>query len=93
MTIGKTLSVLVAVAYLVAAFTSATPGFGPRVFGFLILPIACIWFSEELGEYTGNWGGQHIDQKSPGCMIAFLGWTILLLPIVAILFIELLVKR
>lgn len=93
MTIGKTLSILVAAAYLIAAFTSATPAVGLRVLGFLILPLACIWFSEEMGEYTGNWGRHHIDEKSPGCMIAFLGWVILLMPVVVVLSIHLLVKR
>jgi hypothetical protein len=93
MTIGKTLSVIVAAAYLIAAFTFATPAIGPRVLAFLILPMACIWFSEELGEFTGDWGGHHIDQKSPGCMIAFLGWVLLLLPPFAIFITHLIAGR
>lgn len=93
MTIGKILSLLLAAAYLIAAFTSATPENGLRVLLFLLLPMACIWFSEELGEFTGNWGGQHIDQKSPGCLLAFSGWVMLLMPVLAILVTRLLLKR
>ena len=93
MNIGKVLSLLLAAAYLIAAFTSATPETGLRVLLFLLLPMACIWFSEELGEFTGNWGGQHIDQKSPGCVLTFVGWVMLLMPLLAVLFLKLLVKR
>lgn len=54
---------------------------------FLILPLACIWFSETLGNYTGPSffkGNRYdyftsIDKETPGCMIALVGWILLLL--------------
>ncbi len=93
MTFGRIVSGLVALGYLVIAFSLGGPYAGTRVLVFLLLPLACIWFSEEMGEFTGNWGGHHIDEKSPGCMLAFLGWSLLLLPPLAVLATHLLTKR
>lgn len=93
MTFGKLLSGLIAVGFLVIAFSFAGEYAGIRVLVFLLLPLACIWFSEDLGEFTGNWGGYHIDEKSPGCMIAIIGWVLLLLPPLAILIAHLVTRR
>jgi len=49
---------------------------------FLILPLACIWFSDAMGNYTGNliFPRPPITEKSPGIMVAFMGWVLLLFP-------------
>lgn len=39
----------------------------------LIFPLACIWFSEELGNVTGISIPQ-INQASPGVLVAVAGW-------------------
>jgi len=51
---------------------------------FLILPLACIWFSDAMGNYTGNliFPRPPITEKSPGIMVAFMGWVLLLFPVV-----------
>jgi hypothetical protein len=86
---SRTLSLLIAIAYLVIACLSA--GSAAKVFasilifgGALLLPLACIWFADELGEYVGVLPGPAINRKSPAWMVKIAGWVLLLLP--AILF-------
>ena len=43
----------------------------------LILPGACIWYSEELGNVTGISLPQ-IGQTTPGIMVAVAGWILVL---------------
>lgn len=87
--IGRTLSLLIAVVYLVLSVISARSQ-AKVLSGLLItcagllLPLACIWFSDELGEYVGALPGPGITHKSPGWMVKIGGWVLLLLP--AILF-------
>jgi hypothetical protein len=52
----------------------------------LLLPLALIWFSEELSSFTGGvGGGRSIDAESPEWLVAGIGWVLLVsLPIVAI---------
>lgn len=89
----RILSALIATGYLVGAFVSWGSEAGLRLSIALLLPISCIWFSEELGDYTGNWDGHLIDEKSPGWMVAFAGWALLVLPPLAILLLHLTTKR
>lgn len=79
--IGKGLSVIVAVGYIVVAGVS---GGGEAVIScmiYLILPLACIWFSEEMGDFTGITRGHLVTSTSPGCAVAGMGWVLLLLPV------------
>ena len=48
----------------------------------LLLPLACIWFSDELGEYVGALPGPDITRKSPAWMVKIGGWVLLLLPVI-----------
>jgi hypothetical protein len=41
-----------------------------------ILPIALIWYGEELGEYTSGW---HLNAPTPGIIVRILGWILLAL--------------
>lgn len=52
-------------------------------FLFIILPLALIWFADELGNYMGPLGGAGLqpDYSSPGCLVRVFGWLFLLLPI------------
>jgi len=86
---SRTLSLLIAIAYLVIASLQAESA--AKVFasilivgGALLLPLACIWFGDELGEYVGVLPGPSINRKSPAWMVKLAGWVLLLLP--AILF-------
>jgi hypothetical protein len=51
-----------------------------------VLPLACVWFPDELGALTTSLPGplsmQPITQSSPGCLVRVLGWVVLLALIV-----------
>ena len=54
----------------------------------LIMPVAMIWFGDEIGDYVGGFhriGKPYITKRSPGSLVAFFGWAFLLAPIVIIL--------
>lgn len=45
----------------------------------LLLPLALIWFPEQLGNYRGYAGyARRIDQPSPPILVTALGWFILI---------------
>lgn len=51
---------------------------------YVTLPLACIWFSEEMGRRTrGTFGlaRPRVTQPTPGIMVAVAGWLLLLLPV------------
>ena len=81
---SRIISGIIAVGYLVAAYLVGGPELTLRLGGFLALPLACIWFSEAMGDYTGlNFGTRPaISRTTPGCFVAFGGWLLLLLPII-----------
>ena len=55
------------------------------VAGYLVLPLLCIWFGDEMGNYTGTLPGPAINKTTPGCLVTFIGWVLLLLPVVLLL--------
>jgi hypothetical protein len=79
--INRVLSAAVAAAYLIAGYVGGGPPLLIKWVLYLLLPLACIWFGEELGAYKGSWGAQSINSESPGCLVAFLGWVLLLSPL------------
>ncbi|HXQ70962.1 MAG TPA: hypothetical protein VN844_10770 [Pyrinomonadaceae bacterium] len=90
--VGRTLSLIIAAVYLVlTAIAGSSRGrLLPNlliVFGGLLLPLACIWFGDELGEYVGTLPGSGITRKSPGWMVKIGGWVLLLLPAIVFWFI------
>ena len=83
------LSLLIAAIYLLLPLFAAQ-GSTKRVLaallgtaGFLLLPLACIWFADELGDYIGILPGPGISKRTPGWMVRLGGWFLLLLPPVA----------
>jgi len=78
--INRAASAIVAIVYMILAYSRGGPPPAISCLLYLLLPMACIWFSEEMGEFTGVMGRHYIDAKSPGCLVAFLGWVLLLLP-------------
>jgi uncharacterized membrane protein YoaT (DUF817 family) len=90
--IGRALSLIIATVYLVvgglAAKSAAKLLADLLIMGTaLLLPMACIWFSEELGEYIGNWSRPRINRKSPAWMVKIGGWVLLLMPAIILLFV------
>ena len=80
---SNVISGVIAVAYLTSAYFSAGAETAFRVGLFLILPLACIWCNDAMGGYTGVGMGQGaITSTTPGCMVAFVGWLLLLLPVI-----------
>jgi hypothetical protein len=87
---SRGLSLLIGAAYLVIVCLSAQPRSAAKIlasllitFGALLLPLACIWFGDELGEYVGAFPGPAIMKKTPGGMLKVGGWFLLLLPVIA----------
>jgi len=81
--ISRILSGIVAIIYLAIAYGGGGGAGVIKCAMFLILPLACIWFSEEMGSFTGVMGRSYIDTQSPGCLVAFGGWLVLMLPVIA----------
>ncbi len=54
----------------------------------LIMPVAMIWFGDEIGDYVGGFhriGKPYITKRSPGSLVSLFGWALLLAPIVIII--------
>ena len=78
---NRILSGLLAVIYVITASAELGAKSGFVFLIFVILPLACIWFGDEMGGYTGaSWGGA-ITDTTPGLIVRISGWLLLLLPI------------
>jgi hypothetical protein len=78
---GKTIAILISCFYLIVGVFI---GEWLKVALFLILPLACIFFSDAMSGYTGISGigvRPRITRTTPGCFVAFAGWLLLLLPL------------
>jgi hypothetical protein len=80
---SRALSLLLAVAYVIAASLDSGQKTAIQTSALLLLPLACIWFPQTLASYTGFIGrGQYIDRESSPIMVWFLGWVLILLPFI-----------
>ncbi len=80
---SRIISGIVAAVYLALAFCSADAETVFHLGIFLVFPLACIWFSDATGGYTGmGMGHGAITSATPGCLVAFGGWLLLFLPII-----------
>ncbi len=83
---SKWLSGGVAAAYLIAGVvTTGELRSIVSTLGFLILPLACIWFSDGMGRVTGVSGAfarPRITRETPGLAVAIGGWLVLVTPAV-----------
>ena len=81
--INRGLSLLVYLGYLMSAYFTGA-GIGTlKIAVFLLLPMACIWFPEELGGYTGTMRLHAITASTPAFLVCAGGWLILVgLPII-----------
>jgi hypothetical protein len=79
---NRLLSGVLAAIYIVIAFCFGGAEAGFKIGLFLILPLACIWFSEPMGGYTGPvWRGV-ITSPTPAIFVCIGGWLLLLLPLI-----------
>ena len=81
-TIGKILSLMVAIGYVVLA-TANFGTYGLKCSAGLLCPLAFIWFPEEIGGITGYYKTGYVNVQTPAIIISFIGWFILVgLPII-----------
>ena len=78
---NRILSGLLALGYVVGAFVTTGGEGGFKVLMFVILPLACIWFGEAMGGYTGPSGSTWITAPTPGKAVCIAGWLLLALPL------------
>ncbi len=85
--IGKIASLVIAFGYAaVATIAGGLQGLECSVV--LLLPLALIWFADEIGEATGYMAGNYtvVDTPTPAILISIAGWFFLLgLPVVVYL--------
>ena len=78
---SRPLSAAVALAYLLCVYV-ATNELEAVVYtlAFLLLPLVCIWYPDEMGRLTGismGIGRPVIMQPTPGDFVAFGGWVLI----------------
>lgn len=82
---NRILSGLLAVGYIVGGFSTRGGEAGFIVLAFVILPLACIWFSEPMGGFTGLSGNIWITAPSPGIFVCIAGWLLLVFPLICVI--------
>ena len=82
LTWNRILSGLLAAGYVVVGFASSGGETAFKALGFAILPLACIWFSEPMGGFTGLSGNIWITAPSPSIFVCIAGWLLLILPLI-----------
>lgn len=80
---SKILSLVFVLVVLPAAYlVSGNPQTVFYLIAALVLPLACIWFPDELGSVTGVTGGglarPQVTEPTPGIMVAIGGWCLLI---------------
>lgn len=81
---GRIASLSIVAIYLLTAYLLRGPVLSLKLLMYLILALACIWFGDEMGSFTGySWTGNiNISRQSPGGIVRFFGWVLLILPAV-----------
>jgi len=85
---GKFIALLIACFYLIMAVLFGKEYDWLKVCMFLPLPLGCIFFSDAMGGYTGILTRAPITKTTPGSFVAFVGWLLLLLPLISFLIIS-----
>jgi hypothetical protein len=84
--LNRGLSLLVALAYVAAAYFYGNGLDAIKVATALLLPMACIWFPEALGEYNGTMRLHAITAATPAFLVCAGGWLLLVgVPLIAYL--------
>jgi hypothetical protein len=78
---NRMLSGLVAGIYVVGAYIGSGVEAAWKVAIFVILPVACIWFSDAMGGYIGPSSSGYISNTTPGVFVCIAGWLLLLMPV------------
>jgi hypothetical protein len=82
--LNRGLSVAVAVGYLTFAYLHGSGLDTAKVAAALLLPMACIWFPEALGDYPGTMRLHPITASTLAFLVCVGGWLLLLgVPLIA----------
>jgi len=88
--VGRFFSLVIAAGYLsVVIFMPGHKSITGRigivlsVSGYLLIPLLCIWFGDEMGGYIGKLPGP--NKPTPGCLVRVGGWFLLFLPVILLL--------
>ena len=76
-TIGKILGLVIALAYavIIAVTEGGVTEGAIKCCVALLLPLALIWFPDELGSFTGYVGrGGNINTETPPILVSIMGW-------------------
>lgn len=84
MGLSRLSSLIIAILYLVITLiVSKSIGSVLGMGLMLFLPLALIWYSEELASFKGSFGiDSYINHNSPPRLVHYIGWIFLLLPAV-----------
>jgi hypothetical protein len=77
---GKIISLAISRGYVLFAYFSGGTELVLKILVFLIVALACIWFGDELGGLTGFNLVRMIDisETTPGRVVRFVGWLLLI---------------
>ncbi len=76
-TLSKIAALVLAATYVIAAGIAEGLSFAATVAVGVLLPLACIWFPEPMGSWTGVWRWYSPLSPSPAWMVATMGWVLL----------------
>jgi hypothetical protein len=78
--IHRILSAIIALMYIIPAFWLGGVESALKVLAGLLLPLACIWFGDQMGSATGPIGllSPWITFSTPGVFVRLGGWLVLL---------------
>jgi len=76
--IDRGLSAAVAFTYIGVAYFHGGGLVVAKVAVALLLPMACIWFSEAMGQYSGMIRLQPVTESTPAVFVWAAGWFLLL---------------
>jgi len=89
--VSRFVSLVIAAGYLLVVLFMPGRGSIPGRLGFLLvtaayllLPLLCIWFGDEVGGYMGSLPGPAINKPTPGFLVRIGGWVLLFLPIIVL---------
>lgn len=85
---GKFITIIISIFYLIMGYFLFGLGGIFAAMILLIFPLMCIWYPDRFGDYIGpnrigRGSGGYITEKSPAFLVKFLGWILLLIPLIA----------
>ena len=87
--VGRILSVIIVAAYVTLACFGVGGVWALRASFPCLLGLFCIWVPDAMGAWTGErFFRPSITDESPGCLVYYLGWVLLLVPVIAVLIVE-----